>query len=85
MPHFARFCAILFDVSRSQALLEKSQSRECDEEVLPEVAEEAGGGEKGRAGEGRGGCGTMKGVEVEQEAELEDGELQRRFSENDVR
>ena len=83
MPHAVWF---LFDVSRSQALQEKSQSRECDEEVLPEVAEEAWSGEEGsRAGEGGTGGGKMKGVEVEEEAELEDGEPQRRFSENDVR
>ncbi|XP_061112417.1 regulating synaptic membrane exocytosis protein 2-like isoform X1 [Conger conger] len=63
----------------------KSQSRECDEEVLPEVAEEVWGVEEGRAEEGGAGR-EMKGVEMEEEeAELEDGELQRRFSENDVR
>ncbi|KAJ8389487.1 hypothetical protein AAFF_G00120250 [Aldrovandia affinis] len=76
-------------ISRSQALQQKSQSREGEEEVLREVAEEgAGVGQKDEAregGTGPGGEGEIQGVKAEQETEREDLELQRRFSENDVR
>uniref|UniRef100_A0A3B3R1Q7 Regulating synaptic membrane exocytosis 2 n=1 Tax=Paramormyrops kingsleyae TaxID=1676925 RepID=A0A3B3R1Q7_9TELE len=70
-------------ISRSQALQDKSQSKDGDE-GLAEVVEEEGdrtdkdkGGKGAEAGEG--------GQEEPQDEEGEEGLLQRRFSENDVR